>query len=664
MSLVVVEDLSICFGARSIVAGLNLRIGEADRIGLVGRNGSGKTTLLKVIAGVGEPDGGKIRTSRGLRIGYLPQELVVSGGVALLDKVLSSVPGRSALEDSLAATGDALEATEDDGEQLTLAQRLADLHEELLHFDTHFSRHEAARILSGLGFKGADLHRPLDEFSGGWKMRAELASLLFQQPDLLMLDEPTNHLDVPSVAWLNGFLQRFRGATVLICHDREFLNRHVNRIVAYEPEGVRQYSGDYEHYKKARAEEEGILERRAKNLEREREQAERFIRRFRAQATKARAVQSRIKQLEKMDEATVLDRERTLDFRFRSCERAGTTVFKLSGVGHHYDGLRVLEGVDLSIRRGERVAIVGENGAGKSTLLRIMAAKLPPTEGKVVRGYNTSVGYYAQHVADDLPLGSSILDEVWRSSKIDDVSRTRSILGTFFFTGDDVDKIIGVLSGGEKARVALAKLIVDPGNVMLMDEPTNHLDLESSEALAEALATFDGTLVFVSHNQSFVNRLATRIWNVHDTRVEEYFGNLAEYMAHCRESAEAAAASEAEEPSDKAVKPAYRERRAGNRLRSNGNARSLGRTKKRSDPQASAQRANPLITKKKIADYEARIEKLEQIQAERSAELSQPETYADPSRYEKLLSSYTRDQRKLEELMARWERACADSGSR
>jgi len=646
MSLVVIEDLSISFGARSIVDGLSLRIGEADRIGLIGRNGSGKSTLLRVIAGTGEADAGSVRTSRGLRIGYLAQELVVAGGVGLLDKVLSSVPGRAELEASLAATEGELDSAEDDAAQMASAQRLADLHEELLHFDTHFSEHEAARILSGLGFKANDFGRRIEEFSGGWKMRAELASLLFQQPDLLMLDEPTNHLDVPSVAWLNGFLQRFHGATVLICHDREFLNRHVNRIVAYEPEGVRQYSGDYETYKKARAEEVDILVRRAKNLAREREQAERFIRRFRAQATKARAVQSRIKQLEKMDKATVLEQESSLHFRFRPCNRAGTTVLTLAGIGHRYGELRVLDDVTLAVRRGERIAIVGANGAGKSTLLKIMGEKLTPAEGKVTVGYNSRVGYYAQHVADDLPLGSSILDEVWRSSKIDDVSQTRSVLGTFFFSGDDVDKVIGVLSGGEKARVALAKLIVNPGNVMLMDEPTNHLDLESSEALAEALATFDGTLVFVSHNQSFVNRLATRIWNVHDNRVEEYFGNLAEYMAHCEELAGGTEADVVESTVDGVH-------------RTDGKAQRPERAKKGNRPRAEAARINPVVAKRKIAEYEARIGELEKMQAERSRELSQPQTYADQSRYHDILSSYTRDQRKLEELMARWERACA-----
>ncbi len=680
MSLATIENLTVSFGARKIIDGLNLRVGESDRIGLIGRNGSGKSTLLRVLSGAMEPDAGSVRTARGMRIGYLPQELEMDESVGLEQKLLASVPGRTDLETSLEAAEEQLEITDDTDEQMALAQKLADLHEELLHFDQHFSPHEGRRILAGLGFKRSDFARPIGEFSGGWKMRAELASLLFQQPDLLMLDEPTNHLDIPSVAWLSEFLGKFRGATILICHDREFLNEHIDRIVAYEPEGVRQYAGNYQKYKLARVEEVAILGRRSKNLERERDQAERFIRRFRAQATKAKAVQSRIKALEKMDDVTMLESDATLSFRFPPCARSGEVVFDLSGIGHSYGNLRVLGNVGLNVRRGQRVAIVGSNGAGKSTLLKIMAGRLAPTEGKVARGYNTAVGYYAQHVADDLPLGSSVLDEVWRSSKLDDVSRTRSVLGTFFFSGDDVDKKIGVLSGGEKARVALAKLLVDPGNVMLMDEPTNHLDLESAEALAEAMATFGGTLVFVSHNRSFVNRLATRIWNVENNRVEEYPGNLDAYIVHCNqrthqaedddESANGAggapqvpgaaalidgrlAPAAAEKPSTVAVQKPTAASPAGKPVTS-------AKVAKGADKSSKKGRMNPMLVRKKVAEYEHRIAELEKVQAERSAELTKPEIYENQPRYHDILSSYTTDQQKLEELIVRWESFSAE----
>jgi len=483
------------------------------------------------------------------------------------------------------------------------------------------------------------------ELSGGWRMRAVLASLLFQKPDLLLLDEPTNHLDVPSVAWLGSFLERWRGAFLLICHDREFLNEQVGRIVAFEPEGVRQYAGNYEAYVAARAEELTILERRAANIARERESAERFIRRFRAQASKARAVQSRVKMLERIEDVELPTDEKLLSFRFPACARSGQDVFTLTGVGHSYGSQRVFAGADLVARRGERIAIVGANGNGKTTLLKILAGLLEPTEGTVRIGHNVTVGYYAQHVTDRLHLRSSIFDEVWRDSAVEDLTQVRTALGTMMFSGDDVEKVVGILSGGEKARVSLAKLLVNPGNVILMDEPTNHLDLESSEALASALATFGGTLLFVSHNRSFVHKLATRIWNLENGRVEEYPGTFDEYMERCRRldksngttqpgdagSARSAPAVNAAERSAPAVKPEGRKAR-----KSTTGSRTIVR---------------------KIADLEQRIAELERLQVERSDELSRPETYADQGRYSELLSAYRTDASKLDELLVRWESA-------
>jgi len=658
MSLVVLESLSLAFGGRRIVEGLNLRVGETDRIGLVGRNGSGKSSLLRLIQGELEPDSGAIRRSGGLRIGYLPQELEVRGGTTVRSRVLSSVPGRGELEAELESLEAQLESTEDADEQMAVATKMADLHEALLHFDTAYSPHEAYRILAGLGFRESDYDRDLAELSGGWQMRAVLASLLFQKPDLLMLDEPTNHLDVPSVTWLADFLKKTHSAFILICHDREFLNEQVNRIVAYEPEGVRQYLGDYAAYKTARAEEVAILERRSKNVAREREAAERFIRRFRAQATKARAVQSRLKALERMEEVVTLEDSQSLKFRFPPCQRAGQEVIKLERIGHSYGAQKVFGGVSLTVRRGERVAIVGSNGAGKTTLLRIMAGNLEPSEGHVTPGHNVKLGYYAQHVADRLPLDSSILDEVWRCSVLDDVSATRAVLGTFFFSGDEVEKRIGVLSGGEKARVALACLLVDPGNVLLMDEPTNHLDLESAEALAEALETYDGTLVFVSHNRSFVNHLATRIWDIADGVVEEYPGRLDEYMARCR-ALETERERNAEHAGD-GDRGAANERSGKRRAGAKGARSAPAQRPRRREPKPVRGKSGKSNEARRVAEYEKRIADLEERQAVRSKELSRPEIYQDQSRYQELLAAFTQDQRKLDELLQRWERAQAN----
>jgi ATP-binding cassette subfamily F protein 3 len=662
MSLVILESAGLSYAARTLFADLNLRVGEEDRIGVVGRNGSGKSSLLRVIAGEVEPTDGTVRGSRGLRLGYLPQDLEIEGGRGLLASVLGSVPGRQDLEESLEVVEEQLAVATEHDEQMELAEKLADLHEELAHFDAAYSRHEALAILDGLGFRQTDMDRDLSEFSGGWRMRAVLAGLLFQRPDLLLLDEPTNHLDVPSVTWLGEFLKRYRRAFMLICHDREFLNEQISRVVAFETEGVRQYSGDYETYKLARAEELKILERRAANIAREKEQAERFIRRFRAQATKARAVQSRIKAVERMEEIVLPDGDKTLDFTFPPAQRAGQDIVSFRSVSHSYGELEVFGGVSLTVRRGDRIAILGANGNGKTTLLKLMAGAMAPTTGEVKLGHNVQVGYYAQHVTELLDSRSSIVDEVWRNSAIDDITRVRTALGTMLFSGDDVDKRIGVLSGGEKARVALARIMVNPGNLLIMDEPTNHLDLESSEALARALESFDGTIVFASHNRSFVRRLAKRIWNVEDGHVEEFPGTLAEYMHHCSVVQHAREGSSNGGTSGRAPADA-----GPKRDRSSPPARSskskpgknaAGRRRPSGGKRRTAANGEPIkVVQGRVADLEKRIANIEAAQSERSAELSKPEVYDDGGRYSELLSAYRSDAEKLEELMARWEHA-------
>jgi ATP-binding cassette subfamily F protein 3 len=428
---------------------------------------------------------------------------------------------------------------------------------------------------------------------------------------------------------------------MLICHDRDFLNDQIDRVMSFETEGVRQYRGNYEAYLRARAEELEVLRRRATNIGREREAAERFIRRFRAQATKARAVQSRVKALEKMDEVVLPERSKTLRFRFPPSERAGQDVVKLEDVGHDYGSGDIFSGVTLTARRGDRIAIVGANGNGKTTLLKLIAGQLHATKGKAILGHNVKPAYYAQHVTERLDLRATIIDDVWRESAVDDITLVRTALGTMLFSGDDVDKIIGVLSGGEKARVALARILVDPGNLILMDEPTNHLDLDSSEALAEALGTFGGTILFVSHNRSFVKRLANRIWDVSDGRVVEFPGTLAEYMEHCR------ARGDDEEGRSASFAP---HEQANNLEKST-------EPKPKSRPAAARPPKISRALAKQVGDLEQRIAEVEERQAERSAELSKPEVYDDQARYTLLLREYREDATKLEELLARWETA-------
>jgi len=658
VSILVLDNVGLGFADRTLFADVGLRIAEGDRIGLIGPNGSGKTTLLRIIAGQQLPDRGEVQVSRGVSIGYLPQDIAVEGGRSLREFVLSSVPGRQGLEEAVLAAEAELEACHKDGGDdaalMEAATRIAELHERITHFEQFFSEHHALRILAGLGFHDRDHDRDLGEFSGGWKMRAVLAALLFQKPDLLLLDEPTNHLDMPSVAWFSEFLKAYKRAFVLISHDREFLNEQIARVVSLEPEGVRQYSGNLDRYQKQRAEEETILANKAKNLERERERLQRFVDRFRAQANKAAAVQSRVKALEKMEDVELYQKRKVMRFTFPPTSRTVAEVVRIEGLRKAFGDLVVFPNLSMTVRRGQRIAIIGANGAGKTTLLKMIAGELPADAGTISLGTGVEVGYYAQHHADTLHRDATVMQEVQNANPDASVGRVRSVLGAFLFSGDAVDKPIAVLSGGERARVALARLLIRPGNVLLMDEPSNHLDLESTVSLAESLATFDGTLIFVSHNRALVRALATTIWNVENGTVEDYPGTLDEYMYSCRlrleasdpepssdgtSSAPAAAQAPATEPPKRRSREADKERK-----RKQAEARKLR-----------SERIGPV--QDRVSKLEKRIEELEAQQSARSAELADPEVYDDASRRNTLLSDFQKAQDKLDELTARWESA-------
>jgi len=662
MSLVVLDEVTLFFADRMIFDAASLRLSHGDRLGLIGPNGSGKTTLLKIIAGDQEIDDGKVTRANGVRVGWLPQDLAISGGRSLIDMILSSVPGRKELDARLArAEADLEEASAagaDDETMLQLAAEVGELHEHIDHFDRFFGEHEALAILAGLGFAPGDEKRDIGELSGGWKMRGVLAGLLFQRPDVLLLDEPTNHLDMPSVAWFADFLKKWRGCFVLISHDREFLNEQINRVVSLELEGLRTYPGNYEKYLEQRAEEETILAGKAKNLARERERLQRFVDRFRAQANKAAAVQSRVKMLEKMESVETYQKRQVMRFSFPPTDRTVAEVIKIEKLRKAYGSHVVFPGIDLTVRRGEKIGIIGVNGAGKTTLLRMIAGELPYDSGSIKLGGDVKPGYYAQHHAETLDLGSTIYEVVQRASPETPPSRVRSICGAFMFSGDDIDKPIKVLSGGEKARVALARLLVKPGNLMLMDEPTNHLDLASSESLTASLGTYDGTLVFVSHNRSLVRALATRIWNVEDGKVETYPGTLDEYMYSMSERRQAIAvdgtASQKRDPRGKAPSaaapapaPAASKEDEKARKRREAEAR-----------QKKSAKLGPL--EKLVAQLEERVGALEAEQKARSAELSDPTVYDDAARRNKLLTDYQTAADKLEELTGRWEKAMAE----
>ncbi len=656
MALAAFTDARLSLGKQTIFEKLNLQIEGKDRIGLIGPNGSGKTSLLKVISQKYDLDHGNFSHNKEMTLGYLQQDIELEGGKSLLQFVRDSVPGRQALDSRLEEVEAALvDPSTGDDDLMSMSEELADIHERLAMFDSLYADHVALQILSGLGFSPTDKDRDLGEFSGGWKMRAVLAALLFMQPDLLLLDEPTNHLDMPSVAWFSSFLKRYSRAFVLISHDREFLNEQISRVISFEPEGVRSYPGDYENYLTQRAEEERVLQNRHANLLREREQTEAFISRFRAQANKAKAVQSRVKALEKMEKIELLGTHNEANFQFAPTERTSKEVIKATGLSKSYGELEVFKDVDLSVLRGEKIGVMGINGAGKTTLLKVLAEEIQRSTGEVQLGSHVKMGFYAQHHTEALDVDNTILEEVSYAAKGMLPAKVRSMLGSLLFRGDEVEKRIGVLSGGERARVALAKILLSPVNLLLMDEPTNHLDLKSSEKLGQALAEYDGTLIFVSHNRSFIRTLATRIWNVADGRVETYPGTLDEYMESSTRSLEldlGAEGSSSKPTKNRQSKEAERKKEPESGSRENRKER------KRREAQTRKLRSQRLApVEKEVTRLEKEIGELETLQSERSAQLADPDIYGDAQLSASLLSDFQSDAAKLTRLNDAWEKA-------
>ncbi len=640
-----VDSATLSLGGRVLFEGLSLQVHEGDHIGLVGPNGSGKSSLLRMLAGAVEPDAGSVRLSPRVHVGFLPQEIESFPDQPVFDFVYDSVPGRLDLRAALDRGESRLAALQRSGdareeEVVGAASEVAELHEKVADLDARFSAHGASRILHGLGFSQDDHGRPLSELSGGWKMRAVLASLLFQKPAILLLDEPTNHLDMPSVAWFSKFLRGYDQALFLVSHDREFLNEQVNRVVSFEPEGVRTFRGNYERYLQQREEERKVLENRARNLEREKAHLEEFVRRFRAKARRASQAQSRVKKLEKMESIDLHASTRRASFSFPPTERGARVPLRIDDLSKSYGGPAVFEHVSLSVERGDRVAIVGPNGAGKTTLLKIVAGEVEPSEGKIHLPGQSDVRYFAQHHAEALNLDRTVLEEVAYSSQGAANQVIRGVLGALLFDELGVDKRVGVLSGGERARVALAKILIRPGNVLLMDEPTNHLDLETTEALTDALATYDGTLLFVSHNRAFIRRLATKLWVVHDRAVESYAGTLDDYLWSCQDRDIAPA-------TEKVIKPIAQKK-----------SRHARREERRKAAQLRAERNRALKPlQNKVAALEDTIATLERTIAEHNQELSKPDLYEDSGRRDTLLREIAEAHAKLDKAMDEWSDA-------
>jgi len=653
MGLVTLTKISVIFLERWLFKDIGLQINPGERIGLVGPNGSGKTSLLRIITGEMRADSGEVKIAKGCRIGYLPQDIKETESGPLLRSVLYAVREREILEGKLKAAEAALEQATSQDMQKTIGEDISQIHHERGILEETFPSHLAEKIIVGLGFGPPDFDRPLSSLSGGWKMRAALAKLLYQKPDLLLLDEPTNHLDIPSVRWLEDFLKEFSGAMVLVSHDREFLNRQVDRIISFESEGMRSYQGNYDAYLKAREEEKRVLEAKAKKQEQKIKDAQKFIDRFRAKSSKARQAQSKIKLVKKMAIVETRQSEKTIHFSFPEVARSGRDVATLRCLSKRFGQHTLYEHLDLSVQRGEKIAVVGPNGCGKTTLLRLIAGEMEPTEGAVSLGHAVHMTYFAQHHTDLLNLDRTVLEEVYGVVPDATLGFVRSVCGAFLFSGNEVDKSIRVLSGGERARVSLAKLLVSPGNFMLMDEPTNHLDIGSSEMLIEALSGFTGTLLFVSHNQYFVNKLATKIWDIKDAAIAEYPGNLDEYYAHLARI-ESAAGRERGGPLPK----------NDNELHHNGKGSADGRPKRALDRKQNrrerAERRQIIYDTLKpiqneLKEIEDRITRLESRQKAVEKSLADPKIFEDKDVSVPLLTEYKALRDDIHELLSKWE---------
>ena len=564
-----IEEIAKGFGARSLFEGVGLTVNAGDRVGLVGPNGAGKTTLLRIVAGEEPADAGRCIQTRGARVARLRQEIDPTRDRVLFDEVASALGHLDAMERELRE----LEARMAEGGG-DVAAELADRYDRLHHAFEHHGGFErearVERVLAGLGFSEAQRRQELATFSGGWLMRAELAKLLLADPDVLLLDEPTNHLDLPSIQWFEEQIQAFRGAVVVISHDRTFLRRHTNRIAELAGGRFTVYEGGFDFYLTEREERRAQLLAEQKGQQRRIAETERFIERFRYKASKARQVQSRVKALDKLERVEVEPENRKrMRLRIPPVVRSGAVALRVEGLHKAYGEKRVYEGVDLEIARAERVALVGPNGAGKSTLLRILAGALAPDAGTRSLGHNVTLAHYAQHQLESLEPRNTVLAELERVAHVEDTPRLRGHLGAFLFSGDDVKKKVSVLSGGEKARLALAKLLLHPANLLVLDEPTNHLDVEAREVLEGALSEYGGTLVFISHDRTFINTLANRTVEVRDGALRSFPGNYDDYLRRVAPAAEPPArlASEAVAEAPAARPEAAGDARERNRLR-------------------------------------------------------------------------------------------------
>ena len=643
--MISINSVSVSFSGKDLFNNLSFIINPKDRIGLIGKNGVGKSTLLKIIMGIQPCDKGSIAISGGKTIGYLPQEIKVNSEKTIFDEAMTAFEHVIQLEKDIEEINQQL-ADRTDYESDAYHQLITDLtekHERLNVLGSAKAESEVEKVLKGLGFSPEEFRKPINTFSGGWQMRVELAKLLIQKPSLLLLDEPTNHLDIEAILWLEAFFKSYPGAVMMISHDRMFLDEITNRTIEIVFGKIYDYAVPYTKYLTLREERFEQQMATLRNQQKYVADQERFIERFRSKASKAKQVQSRVKALEKVDlqQLDELDQS-SIQFRFPPAPRSGDIALKGVDVGKNYDTKEVFKHLNFQLDRGDRVAFVGQNGQGKSTLVKLITDKLEH-EGELKIGHNVTIGYYAQVQENTLDQNLTVLETIEQSApeEWNNISRIRALLGAFLFGPDDVDKRVKVLSGGEKSRLALAKLLLNPCNLLILDEPTNHLDIASKEVLKEALLHFNGTLIVVSHDRDFLGGLTTKTFEFANQSIKEHLGDVSEFLA----KHEVISFRDFEQGAKPEKKP-----------KAEKVTKEVPKTDQKEDYEAKKQRQRDLRKlQKDISRIEKKIAELEEQIAQLEEQMHDPEFFNDTAKNKEATFKHAEWSRQLEEYMHQWE---------
>ncbi len=631
-----IRDISVQFGNRKLMNNISFMIGKKERIGLIGRNGAGKSTLLKIIADIIRPDSGKIELPTNTSIGYLKQEFELDENQTVLAETMSCFEEANKLNDELDALNEEIGKREDyeSREYANLITRISEISAQMEHFDLTTLESNAVKVLKGLGFQDTELYNEVNTLSGGWKMRIELTKLLLRQPNLLLLDEPTNHLDIESIIWLENYLINYSGIVILISHDTTFLHNVTNRILEIELGRLNDFKGTYKKYIIEKAQMREVQMNAYENQQKVIAQKERTITRFMAKATKTKMAQSMKKQLEKVERIEIPDENtNNMNIRFAEVPRSGRDILTAKKVSKSFGEKNVLDNINIIVERGDRIAFVGQNGQGKTTLAKILIGNLKASSGSVVQGHNLHVSYYAQNQSELLNIKKTVLEVMEDKAPEELRSGARTILGSFMFSGDDVDKKVSVLSGGERARLAMASLVMHPCNVLLLDEPTNHLDIQSKDILKNALKNYSGTLIVVSHDRDFLSGLTDKVIEFKDKKLHEYLGDIEYYLD----------------------KRKLNDMRAVELQKSQISNSPASSSKQNKDIKSSKlSREEEKLIKRKIQYLERDMEKLEEASKIIEEKMADPTFYKDPD-FNKENDAYQKMQKELNDKMTQWE---------